>query len=309
MSGLYPNKIDLIESASVGTCPMILKGTTEASWFQQIPNKLGSVNGTELSLLFNTLCKQESVEKIRPMIQNHARTNFNANQQISETLSKLETILKNHYSNITYFSKSNSGSENVFLPTDSKDAGRFEATENLLPNFECFPQIKADSLIQKAENFRMQQNYEKAMECYAECTQVAPKKTAGYLGLAQIAYENHSNEESLLFYKKALSLEPNNSDILLRIGLIHRRAGLNAESLFWISKSLSIDPHNSSTLVALTQACLECPSPTKGIILLEKSIEISGDHPSLLLALGQLYIKTGKTEEGKALVNSALATS
>jgi tetratricopeptide (TPR) repeat protein len=179
--------------------------------------------------------------------------------------------------------------------------------DQLLEHCENFPQIKADALILKGQHLQSTGSIDAAMECFAQSTQMVPSKAGGYIGLAQIAYLNHSHEEALMFYKKALAHEPNNPEILLGIGLIHRRAGLNAESLFWIGKSLSIDPHNPSTLIALTQACLECASPSKAISLLEKSREIAGEHPSLLLALGQLYVKTGKTEEGKVLLEYALS--
>jgi tetratricopeptide (TPR) repeat protein len=165
---------------------------------------------------------------------------------------------------------------------------------------------KAELLCMKGEALQVGGELEGAMNAFSDSLKINDKNPRCYRGLGVISWQGHSNEEALMFYRKALALGPDDSETMLGIGLVYRRLGLVEDALFWLEKCLSRDDYPPSAVVALTQSCMEAPRTEYCIKVLERVIDVVGEGPSLLMTLGQLYMNTGRVEQGHAMLQRAL---
>lgn len=162
-------------------------------------------------------------------------------------------------------------------------------------------------LCMQGKSFLARGNLEVAQKSFERALESDSESWMAFLGLAKIASLSHSDEEALMFYRKALANKVNLVEAYIGIGFIHRRKQMHEEAIFWLSQANLFDPTNKRVLLQLTQSCLEAEdskAATKALLQLRGSL---GDEPSLIMALGQLYLKQGNHEQGQALVSQALA--
>jgi hypothetical protein len=107
-------------------------------------------------------------------------------------------------------------------------------------------------------------------------------------GLGYMAWQGHSHEEALRFFKRALAIEPNDYQSLVGVGLVYRRLQMFNESVYWLQKAVALGGLESSSLSLLVQACLENASEPHSIAILESIRETVGDHPNLSTAINKL---------------------
>jgi tetratricopeptide (TPR) repeat protein len=166
--------------------------------------------------------------------------------------------------------------------------------------------IKSELLRAKGDILYLQSEYDDALSAYQESLRIDSDNSQAYCGLGFLAWQSHSNEDAISFFKKSLALKHNDFQTMLGLGLVHKRVGLIEHSIFWFEKCLSTDSQSDLALTALTQACNECSRPEMAVAVLNRAIDLVGDHRTLLMGLGGLYMKTGRTLEGRNLVNRAL---
>ena len=168
--------------------------------------------------------------------------------------------------------------------------------------------FKSELLRMKGDICVVQRQLDVATEVYGESVQTDDGNHRGYFGLGQVAFLSHSNEDAMIFFKKALGKCPNHGNSMMGIGLIHQRIGLVDEAMFWLNKCLVSDHGNQRALTALTQACLESRNPPVGIVILEQLRDSMGEVPGVLIALGQLYMREGRVAEGRAIMAKVLTS-
>jgi glycosyltransferase involved in cell wall biosynthesis/Tfp pilus assembly protein PilF len=149
--------------------------------------------------------------------------------------------------------------------------------------------------------------YEESMDSYYESLQHDPSNSKSFKGLGFVAWQSHSNEEAIMFFRKSLALFSDDPQVMLGLGLVHKRVGLLEQSLFWLEKAITLDVTEKTAIAALTQVCGEYPRPALAIESLKRTIETVGEKRPLLMSLGNLYMKTGKTAEGRILLAKALS--
>jgi tetratricopeptide (TPR) repeat protein len=125
-------------------------------------------------------------------------------------------------------------------------------------------------------------------------------------GLGAVALTGHANEEAMAFFKRALSLAPDDVDATMGIGLVYRRLGLLDEAIFWLEKTALRGEAPKAALTALAQSCGQLNQPRRAIEILARVLDAVGDEHALLVTLGQLYLDQGMIEEGKAILAKAL---
>ncbi|TWW09513.1 hypothetical protein E3A20_13610, partial [Planctomyces bekefii] len=141
---------------------------------------------------------------------------------------------------------------------------------------------------------------------YGEALQCSDRDYKALRGLGFIAWQGHSNEEALVFFKKAMALKDDDAETALGIGLVYRRLGLSDEAMFWLEKSVLSGNGPSTSVVALAQTCAQCTVPRKGIQAIERVLDAIGENHTLMVTLGQLYLNDGQVEEGNAILQRAL---
>ena len=145
------------------------------------------------------------------------------------------------------------------------------------------------------------------MTAYSEGLRLDERNFACLRGLGFIAWQSHSNEEALMFFRKAMAIHDNDPETMLGIGLVYRRLGLTEEALFWLERCVVQHDAPPSAVVALAQACAQMSRPQTGIKALLRILDAIGDNHTLMMTLGQLYLNEGMTEEGNELLKRALA--
>jgi len=180
------------------------------------------------------------------------------------------------------------------------------AIEDALLVFEDSIQMKAKILSLKGDVDFAKGDYDAAMKSYSSSIQMDDGQFKSLRGLGYIAWQSHSNEDALTFFRKSLAINENDQLTILGIGLVYRRLGLNEEALFWLEKAVGAGD-SSRAIVALSQACLECSKPQSGIDIIERVIEVTGEKTPLLMSLAQLYINNGDAEAGRQYLEKAMA--
>lgn len=146
---------------------------------------------------------------------------------------------------------------------------------------------------------------ESATLSFSDCLRLDEKNIDCLRGLGFVSWKGHSNEEAMVFFRKALALKQDDRRSQYGIGLIFRRIGLLEDSLFWLEQSLIGPERPDSALVAYSQTCIQINRPEKISRRVEQVLETIGDHPTLMMTLGQLYMTMGRFPEAKDLMNKA----
>ena len=178
--------------------------------------------------------------------------------------------------------------------------------EDALLKFDISSKEKAEFVRLKADISYYQGHLEQASKLYNESVMIDEKCFASYRGMGYVAWQNYTNEEALLHFKKALSLKEDDAQIMLGFGLVFYRLQLFDEALFWLEKTVISNKSSKVAVTTLANACRESSNPSNAIKILEQVIEIVGDIQPLVLALGHLYMDDGKTELGTVMLQKAL---
>jgi len=126
-----------------------------------------------------------------------------------------------------------------------------------------------------------------------------------YSGLGFIAYQTHSHDEAITFFKRALANAQDDAPALMGIGLIHRRLGMPDEALHWLEHAVQADGANKKAMSALLQTCTECLRVERAIATVERLVELRGEESPLLMTLGQLHLRAGNSQLADELMKKA----
>jgi hypothetical protein len=159
----------------------------------------------------------------------------------------------------------------------------------------------------KGDLFAASRRTEEAVASYETAVQVNGKAFRAYCGLGYLAWSNHSHEEALTFFKRALGIEHNDYLSLLGIGLIYRRLRMLDDSLFWLGRALDIGGAESTALSLIVQACLESSEAKASLETLENLRESYGDLISIIRGLSQVYLAQGMPDKAAPLMERACA--
>lgn len=165
---------------------------------------------------------------------------------------------------------------------------------------------RATLLCLKGEALYALGDIEPATAALSESLKLDDRAPRTLRGLGFVAWQGHSNEEALMFFKKAHAMQDDDAETMLGIGLVYRRLGLTEEALFWLEKCMSHEPYPKAALAALTQTCAQATRPELGIRALERVMEVVGEHKTVMLTLGQLYMNEGQVEVGNAMLRKAM---
>jgi tetratricopeptide (TPR) repeat protein len=127
------------------------------------------------------------------------------------------------------------------------------------------------------------------------------------VGLGSVSYQMHSFEESLKFYKKAIAIDGECARATFGIGMVYAKLKLHEDALGWLEKSLHADSKSVPALIMILQCGLESENSEEALAVFERLREMFPQDESVRIALGRLMIKLGRVEDGRALIESAMA--
>lgn len=141
--------------------------------------------------------------------------------------------------------------------------------------------IRGDALIALARN-------EEAALAFEDALKQNLKNHHALRGLGYLAWQGHSHEDAMRFFRRALAVDPNDYQSLVGIGLVYRRLQMFDESVYWLHKAVSVGGLESTSLSLIVQACLENAENEQSIGILKAIRENIGDHPNLSRAIEKL---------------------
>jgi glycosyltransferase involved in cell wall biosynthesis len=146
---------------------------------------------------------------------------------------------------------------------------------------------------------------DEATNAYSEGVRIDEKSLECLRGLGFVSWKGHSNEEAMIFFRKALALKHDDRKSQYGIGMIFRRLGLLEDSLFWLEQSMLGPERPESAVVVYSQTCIQMNRPEKAAKRIEMTLDKVGDHPTLLMTLSQLYMSMGRSQEAQDIMTRA----
>jgi len=143
---------------------------------------------------------------------------------------------------------------------------------------------------------------DEATSAYSEGMRIDDKSLECLRGLGFVSWKGHSNEEAMIFFRKALALKHDDRKSQYGIGMIFRRLGLLEDSLFWLEQSMIGPDRPESAVVVYSQTCIQMNRPEKAANRIEQVLDKVGDHPTLLMTLSQLYMSMGRSAEAQDIM-------
>lgn len=149
---------------------------------------------------------------------------------------------------------------------------------------------------------------EGALSSFEKATQINSKCYRAHRGLGYLAWQGHSHDDAVGFFKRALSVAPNDYHATLGVGLVYRRLRMLGESAFWLGKAVELGGADSSAMGLLVQACVESSDSPIALETLESLRASFGDLPLILRGLSQVYLAQGRGDEAGPLLDQASST-
>lgn len=141
--------------------------------------------------------------------------------------------------------------------------------------------IRGDALMALSRN-------EEAAVSFEDALKQSSKNHHALRGLGYLAWQGHSHEDAMRFFKRALAVDPNDYQSLMGVGLVYRRLQMFDESVYWLHKAVSVGGLESTSLSLIVQACLENAADDRSVRVLRSIRENLGDHPNLSRAIEKL---------------------
>ena len=116
-----------------------------------------------------------------------------------------------------------------------------------------------------------------------------------------------NNTEAIFYYKKALAIQPNDTDTLDNIGMALTNQGNYTEAILYFDKALAIDPHYISALNNKGLALEKIGNNTEAIFYYKKALAIQPNDTDTLDNIGMALTNQGNYTGAIEYYNRALA--
>lgn len=125
---------------------------------------------------------------------------------------------------------------------------------------------------------------------------------------------NLTGTEEVAFQKgkpyvdRGLKSNPDNSVLLIAVGLLHEISGRYQEALEYYNKALATDPDNANGLFHKGHVLEFLGQVQESNAAYLKAYELDKENPSVLMALGKMALAQGKTDDSVAFYKAAAGT-
>ena len=175
-------------------------------------------------------------------------------------------------------------------------------------NDPCYSfEFRARCAARLGQKFLEQRRFDESITVFSIGLGLKDNSIECLLGLGAVSYQTHSFEEALKFYKKAIAVDGDCARATFGIGMVYAKLKLHEDALGWLEKSLHADSKSVPTLMMILQCGLESENPDESLQVFERLRELYPNDESVRIALGRLMIKLGRIEDGRALIESAMA--
>ncbi len=142
-------------------------------------------------------------------------------------------------------------------------------------------------------------NYPRALECYRQAVDAAPRQAGPYVGLGVIGLQTDQIEDAEKAFAMAITLQPQCHEAFGGMAMIYQRKQQYAHAFDMYLKCLEIDSDNLVALLGLFQTSVQMGEFSKVIYYLEVFLESHPDDVSVLFCVATLYARDGRLEEAR----------
>ncbi|MEW6380038.1 MAG: tetratricopeptide repeat protein [bacterium] len=112
---------------------------------------------------------------------------------------------------------------------------------------------------------------------------------------------------TILFYEKAVLVNPNYADLHYQLGMYYAKKGLHQRAIETFLKSLKINPGYVQAMISLALTYLKAGEIDQSISMILKAIAAQPHYPDLHYYLGTLYAEKGNMPDAVGEFEKALA--
>ena len=168
---------------------------------------------------------------------------------------------------------------------------QFEVEEGLDQHYEVLKEL--------GECHTALGNYDRARECYAQASRLAPDRAAPYVGLGVIGLQTGRVPEAERSFRQAVTLDPRCAEAFSGLAMIFQRERDYPAAFEMYLKCLEHDGDNLVALLGLFQTSCQMGSFAKVIHYLNVYLERHPADTSVLFCLATLYARDGRLDEAQ----------
>lgn len=171
------------------------------------------------------------------------------------------------------------------------------------------PQSKSALLVSSAILLRQAGYDQKAIEILQEAIQADSQFAPAFVLLGALSQAIEKNDQAEAYFRKALTLEPENSEALQGLGLFLVSQQRYAEALPYLEKQLNANPSNSLSLDGFINSLHHLPGKEKQIrAALQKAWDVSKD-PDLGIRYGRHLLDNGELQNARNVFSAVVEVS
>ncbi|MFO0981980.1 MAG: tetratricopeptide repeat protein [Planctomycetota bacterium] len=145
----------------------------------------------------------------------------------------------------------------------------------------------------------MMQHYDKAQEHLAKVVELAPNNFIARLRYAYILTTQNKNEEALVQYEAAKTINPTQPFAYCQIGVLLEQLGRKEEARFAYQKAVDLDPKVSAPYYLYAKFLREEGNTALAVTNLENAIRVDGLDVQSYYVLAQILQASSNAEERK----------
>ncbi len=150
-------------------------------------------------------------------------------------------------------------------------------------------------------------NYSQAHRCYEKAASLGPDEPGPYVGLGVAALQVGKLDDAEIAFRVACRLDARCAKAYAGLAMVAQQRGEYPQSFDLYMKSLELDTNNITALLGLFQVSCEMGSFAKVIYYLQVYLQSHPGDTSVMFALSALYLKDGRTEQARDMLQNLLA--
>ena len=142
---------------------------------------------------------------------------------------------------------------------------------------DAFSPFDPEALIQKADDAFEEKDFQRALALLSEADAKEPNNAEILFKIGYILQQTNDNDEALNYYKQALEVDRNNEFIHNSMATIYRANGEFVSAKMHLHESIEIDDENPITYYNFGNLLVEMQHPDEAIEMYKKALEINPD--------------------------------
>lgn len=159
------------------------------------------------------------------------------------------------------------------------------------------------------ELYKLQQQFQKALETAIEATLKFPAEYEAHLSLGNFFVLHKAFDKAIQPYLNAINLSPTNTQAYNNIGVVYKELGENEKALLAYKTVLQINPHDSAVYNNLGNLLRNMGDMEGAIKSLKQSITLNPSYADAYSNIGAVYKESKHYEEAQIYYQKALALS